>query len=707
MQLSHTLHSGVVRPNRSRHSILRASSSNIVSAPDPVEKTPPAGVGVRDGNKAQTPIESSENNKRPAELATIFGSHSGEQVTLFDQIGNDGSGPRFSSPFVRDRTMVDPRSLPIMLYFPGLDGTGLGASREFPGLVDAFELNALVIPTEDRTDFAGIVDIIQEFIETDVRPRSNGRPVYLLGESFGGLLAVAVADRCKDIIDRVVLVNPATSFEQSIWPLLGPIVPQIPKEIFGIVPYAIAPLIGNPVQMLLHNLDFNSPPGEFAGQFIQGMMELYGSLDFLGEALSPEVIAWKLEIVQQGIDNTRSKIPKVQQRVLLVVGDGDWMLPSGDEAERLSGLLPRCSTKILRGRSHAVLQEDGVDIVKILKEEGFYVTERRLSCPPSALNNGKINNFGTAGPIELPTDIELDKGSGPYKFIRRMTSPVFFSTMDDGRIVQGLDGVPSSRPILFVGNHQTYAPDTGIFVEEFLRKRQILVRGLAHPAVTRPPSGDSGSDGPNNPSDIMKYLTTFGAVPVTGRNFHKLLSQNENVLLYPGGVREAFKNRGEKYQLFWPKQSEFVRMAAKFGATIIPLATVGAEDSLTILFDTKDQLSIPVLGDYIRERQSKIPKARAGASRRDEVEELFVQPVPAFGVPARFYFLMGQPIETSPSFYNDKEKCQKIYEEVKTEVEGGLSYLIENREADPYKDFVPRMLYEASSNGKQAPTFKP
>lgn len=56
------------------------------------------------------------------------------------------------------------------------------------------------------------------------------------------------------------------------------------------------------------------------------------------------------------------------------------------------------------------------------------------------------------------------------------------------------------------------------------------------------PSSDSGpgneSDGALN--DLAKFLTTFGAVPVSPTNFYKLLSQDENVLLYPGGVREVW-----------------------------------------------------------------------------------------------------------------------------------------------------------------------
>ena len=36
--------------------------------------------------------------------------------------------------------------------------------------------------------------------------------------------------------------------------------------------------------------------------------------------------------------------------------------------------------------------------------------------------------------------------------------------------------------------------------------------------------------------------------------------------------------QGEVYKLMWPEQFEFVRMAARFGAKIIPFGVVGEDD---------------------------------------------------------------------------------------------------------------------------------
>lgn len=73
------------------------------------------------------------------------------------------------------------------------------------------------------------ITLCREFLEAEVKDFSPERPVYLLGESFGGILSIAVAAARPDLVNRVVLVNPATSFERSAWPALGPLLPMVPK----------------------------------------------------------------------------------------------------------------------------------------------------------------------------------------------------------------------------------------------------------------------------------------------------------------------------------------------------------------------------------------------------------------------------------------------------------------------------------------------
>lgn len=60
--------------------------------------------------------------------------------------------------------------------------------------------------------------------------------------------------------------------------------------------------------------------------------------------------------------------------------------------------------QVMEGRSHALLQEAGIDLPSLLKEEGFYTRKKVMSAPTKSRPK---ETFGTAVPLELPTNKEL------------------------------------------------------------------------------------------------------------------------------------------------------------------------------------------------------------------------------------------------------------------------------------------------------------
>jgi len=56
------------------------------------------------------------------------------------------------------------------------------------------------------------------------------------------------------------------------------------------------------------------------------------------------------------------------------------------------------------------------------------------------------------------------------------------------------------------------------------------------------------------------------------------------------------KRRGEAHRLLWKEDLDFVRLAAKTNAVIVPFAAVGADDAFDLYMDTSEILSNPVLG---------------------------------------------------------------------------------------------------------------
>ncbi|CAL5381056.1 unnamed protein product [Camellia sinensis] len=102
---------------------------------------------------------------------------------------------------------------------------------------------------------------------------------------------------------------------------------------------------------------------------------------------------------------------------------------------------------------------------------------------------------------------------------------------------------------------------------------------------------------------------------------------------------------GETYKLFWPDQPVFVRMAARFGATIVPFATIGEDDIAELVVDYDDLMRISVVNDYLREFNQD------GVRLRTEMEgeiakQDFYFPGLLPKIPGRFYYLFGKPIQT-------------------------------------------------------------
>lgn len=125
-----------------------------------------------------------------------------------------------------------------------------------------------------------------------------------------------------------------------------------------------------------------------------------------------------------------------------------------------------------------------------------------------------------------------------YSLVNFATSPVLLSTLEDGKIVRGLAGIPEEGPVLFVGYHMLLGLELAPMVGQFFKEKNIILRGMAHPLMfIKIKEGRL--------PDLASYdsFRMMGAVPVTAKNFYKLLSTKSHVLLYPGGMREALHRK--------------------------------------------------------------------------------------------------------------------------------------------------------------------
>ncbi|KAJ8607983.1 hypothetical protein CTAYLR_008250 [Chrysophaeum taylorii] len=556
-----------------------------------------------------------------------------------------------------------------VLFVPGIEFRGVSVAAQLESLrKNGFEPWVCWVDGADRTPFGELSDAVGDFVE------ANNVSV-LVGESFGGLLVADLAVR-RQLETTFVLVNPATSFRRTFWTRAG--------ELVATEGATYAPAVGAAVTFLASD-----------SRMVEKSVEELSRLDVssLGRAVrSAETLARLVPAptlrfrVREWLDYGSRRVDaalfrargRPHPRMLLLAGAEDRFLPSAAEVDRLGRVFPNATVKILKNGGHALMVDpERLDLGKALRETFF-------------ARDDPVLDFARPSPGKLAST-----RASLVTPLRRLVSPVFFSTTRDGGVVRGLGGVPvprdTGRPMLLVGNHQLLGLDLAFLIDEFLRDRDVLPRGLAHPAATGA-LGDSrrraatptwwlaGGDAPRVEFDDA-FFTTFGAVEVTPKNFFKLMKANETVLLFPGGVRESNHGKREAHELFWPKTTDFVRVAAAFDADVVPFGAVGVADSFQILRDKDEPL-------FSSSGPLPVPSARRWAGQEEDFRFPLVVPSPRG--PARVYFYFGKPMSTLGLNPKDRPACAAFYARVKATVQSNIDTLLAARRKDRHHQ--PRLI---------------
>lgn len=202
----------------------------------------------------------------------------------------------------------------------------------------------------------------------------------------------------------------------------------------------------------------------------------------------------------------------------------------------------------------------------------------------------------------------------------------------------GFDRIDANSPGLLVANHSLYGViDVPLLVEEFYLHTQQHLRILADSFHFTMPWG--------------KAFFDYGCVEGTRENCAKLMENNEWILVFPGGGREVFKRKHEKYQLTWKQRTGFARLAIEHQYPILPVASVGGDDCYDIHLDADD-----VMGSFLGKLLNK-----SGINRRFLRQGDVIPPIVSgmYGTPypksERFYYHVGEPIDTQPYHANDHD----------------------------------------------------
>lgn len=238
---------------------------------------------------------------------------------------------------------------PLAVLLPGMDGSGWLLQDQALKLEPYFDVRCLSLPPDDRSDWPELVQQVVAALRHEIA-RCGERPTYLIGESFGGCLALKVAAQVPELCDRLVVVNPASAMTRRSWLFWGASATRLlPATVYPLSVLGLVPFLFSLERILPHHREL--------------------VLNVLRK-VPQETSAWRIELLQR-FELSEAELDRLTQPVLGIASEGDRLLPSTDEVRSLVARLPDAKLHLLPDSGHACLLEAAVNLVDIFKAQDF------------------------------------------------------------------------------------------------------------------------------------------------------------------------------------------------------------------------------------------------------------------------------------------------------------------------------------------------
>jgi pimeloyl-ACP methyl ester carboxylesterase len=230
---------------------------------------------------------------------------------------------------------------PLLVLVPGLDGTGLLFFSQAPRLARRFR----VVTVRLRDDAASMQELVADLagaVEAIARP---GERVTLLGESFGGALALSFALAHPARIERLVILNSFPYFAAQARLRLG-------LRLLRAMPWGMMALVRRLTSWRMHSAHTDRAELERFHELMRATTRA-GYLSRLAILRSYDV---------------RRGLPRLQAPVLFLAADRDHLVPAVEQATLMAGLAPRATVRVLCGHGHICLMAPDLDLAAIIAE---------------------------------------------------------------------------------------------------------------------------------------------------------------------------------------------------------------------------------------------------------------------------------------------------------------------------------------------------
>jgi len=230
---------------------------------------------------------------------------------------------------------------PLLIYNAGLDGTGELFFKQAGALARSHRVVTFRSREQGLFTYGDLVNDIAAIIRDQGDDHAT-----ILGESFGGTVALSFALRYPKMTERLIVINSFPRFRRRLQIRLG-------AMLASRVPFRLLwPL---------------RRAGNVLGLLVDGVRREDREVFWKAiSSVSPNGYARRLQLIAEF--DVESNLSDIKTSALFIAGDRDLLIPSVKEAHAMAARMPNAAVKVIKGAGHACLMSDRVNLAAILAE---------------------------------------------------------------------------------------------------------------------------------------------------------------------------------------------------------------------------------------------------------------------------------------------------------------------------------------------------
>ena len=230
---------------------------------------------------------------------------------------------------------------PLFVYIAGLDGTGELFFKQAAKLVDSYR----VVTFRSREGGAFSYDDLTADVAAIIGDNGQGRAT-ILGESFGGTVALSFALRYPSMVERMVIVNSFPRFRRRLLINLG-------AWLASALPFSTTWIARS--------------GASFLGLLADGVRPEDRRCFFAAiRTVRRDGYARRLKLISEF--NVEERLHEIQASTLFIAGEKDLLIRSAREAREMARRMPHTVVRVIEGAGHACLMGNRVNVAQLLKE---------------------------------------------------------------------------------------------------------------------------------------------------------------------------------------------------------------------------------------------------------------------------------------------------------------------------------------------------